>query len=48
MNTMNKFLKYTAIICLGLLFVSCDKLFDDLEGDLTRMTQKDMDSTVAG
>ena len=45
---MNKFLKYTAIICLGLLFVSCDKLFDDLEGDLTRMTQKDMVSTVAG
>jgi starch-binding outer membrane protein, SusD/RagB family len=41
-------LKITAIVCLSLGIMSCEKLFDSLEGDLTRMTADDMVSTEAG
>lgn len=45
---MKRILKYAAILCLGLGLCSCDKLFDGLEGDLSKMTEEDMISTVAG
>jgi hypothetical protein len=41
-------IKITAIVCLSLGIMSCEKLFDNLEGDLTRMTANDMVSTEAG
>ena len=41
-------LKVTAIVCLSLGIMSCENLFDNLEGDLTRMTADDMVSTEAG
>ena len=34
--------------CLTFSFTSCEKLFDNLEGDLTKMTGEDMVSTEAG
>ena len=45
---MKKIFKYTLAIVLGLALCSCDKLFDSLEGDLTRMSEEDMITTVAG
>ena len=36
------------MICLSVLATSCDKVFDNLEGDLTKMTGEDMASTEAG
>ena len=45
---MKKIFKYTLAIVLGLALCSCDKLFDSLEGDLTKMSEEDMISTVAG
>jgi starch-binding outer membrane protein, SusD/RagB family len=41
-------IKITAIVFLSLGIMSCEKLFDNLEGDLTRMTADDMVSTEAG
>jgi hypothetical protein len=38
----------TAILCLSLVITSCDKMFDNLEGDLTKMTGDDMVSSEAG
>lgn len=37
-----------AILCLSLGITSCDKTFDNLEGDLTKMTGEDMVSSEAG
>ena len=45
---MKKIFKYTFAIVLSLCLASCDKLFDSLEGDLTRMSEDDMVSTQAG
>ena len=45
---MKKILKYTFAIVLGLGLCSCDKLFDSLEGDLTKMSEEDMTSSQAG
>ena len=45
---MKKIFKYTFAIVLSLGLASCDKLFDSLEGDLTRMSEDDMVSTQAG
>ena len=45
---MKKILKYTFAIVLGLSLCSCDKLFDSLEGDLSKMSEEDMTSSQAG
>ena len=45
---MKKILRYTFAIVLGLGICSCDKLFDSLEGDLTKMSEEDMTSSQAG
>ena len=46
---MKKILRYTFAIVLGLsLCCSCDKLFDSLEGDLSKMSEEDMTSSQAG
>ena len=45
---MKKILKYTLAIVLSLSLCSCDKLFDSLEGDLTRMSETDMTASQAG
>lgn len=46
---MNKLLStISALLCLGLAFTSCDAIFDNLEGDLTKMTGDDMASSEAG
>ena len=45
---MKKLLKYTFAVVLGLSLCSCDKLFDSLEGDLTKMSEEDMTSSQAG
>ena len=45
---MKKIFRYTFAIVLGLGLLSCDKLFDSLEGDLTRMSEEDMFLTQAG
>ena len=45
---MKKIFNYTIAIILGLGLCSCDKLFDSLEGDLTRMSEEDMISSTAG
>jgi len=37
-----------AILCLSLATTSCDKIFNNLEGDLTKMTGEDMVSSEAG
>lgn len=38
----------SAFVCLSLSLTSCDKLFDSLEGDLSKMTGADMVSSEAG
>ena len=45
---MKKIFRYTFAFVLGLGLLSCDKLFDSLEGDLTKMSEDDMTSTQAG
>ena len=45
---MKKIFKYTFVLFLGLGLCSCDKLFDNLEGDLTKMSEEDMTSSQAG
>ncbi|MBQ9877407.1 MAG: RagB/SusD family nutrient uptake outer membrane protein [Bacteroidales bacterium] len=45
---MKKILRYTFAIILGLGLCSCDKLFDSLEGDLSKMSEEDMTSSQAG
>ena len=39
---------FALMTCLTFSFTSCEKLFDNLEGDLTKMTGEDMVSTEAG
>ena len=38
----------SALVCLSLTFTSCDALFDNLEGDLSKMSGEDMASSEAG
>ena len=45
---MKKIFRYTFAIVLALGLCSCDKLFDSLEGDLTKMSEDDMTSSQAG
>ena len=45
---MKKIFKYSFAIVLSLGLCSCDKLFESLEGDLTRMSEEDMFYTQAG
>ena len=45
---MKKFFKYPFAIVLGLSLCSCDKLFDSVEGDLSKMSGEDMVSSQAG
>jgi hypothetical protein len=45
---MKKLFKYTLVVLLGLGFCSCEALFDNLEGDLTKMTEDDLISTNQG
>ena len=45
---MKKYFKYIFAIVLGLSFCSCDKLFDSVEGDLSKMSGEDMVSSQAG
>lgn len=45
---MKKNLIYTVIAILSLGLVSCEALFDNLEGDLSKMTKDDMVASEAG
>ena len=45
---MKKIFKYVFVLFLGLGLCSCEKLFDNLEGDLTKMTEDDMTSSIEG
>ena len=46
---MKKILLFVStLLCLSVCFTSCDALFDNLEGDLTKMTGEDMVSSDAG
>lgn len=46
---MKKILRLiAAVTCLSFATISCESLFDNLEGDLTKMTGEDMASTEAG
>ncbi|MBR5076233.1 MAG: RagB/SusD family nutrient uptake outer membrane protein [Bacteroidales bacterium] len=38
----------SAFVCLSLTFTSCDAIFDNLEGDLSKMSGADMASSEAG
>lgn len=38
----------SAFVCLSLTFTSCDALFDNLEGDLTKLSGEDLASSEAG
>jgi len=45
---MKQIFKYTFAIALGLGLCSCEKLFDSVEGDLSKMSTEDMVSSQAG
>ena len=45
---MKKVFTYIASLFLAFSFVSCDKIFDNLEGDLTKMAEDDLISSEAG
>lgn len=45
---MKKILVYITAAVFSLGLVSCDKIFDSLEGDLTKMSAEDLVSTEAG
>ena len=45
---MKNIFKYTFAIVLGLSLCSCDKMFDNVEGDLSKMSGEDMFSSQAG
>ena len=45
---MKKILIYIASAVAALSLVSCDKIFDSLEGDLTKMSAADLTATQAG
>lgn len=40
--------KYIFAFILGICLCSCDKMFDSLEGDLTKMSEEDMTGSQAG
>ena len=45
---MKNKLFYITILCITLAFGSCEPMFDNLEGDLTKMSAEDMLSSEAG
>ena len=45
---MKNIFKYTFAIVLGLSLCSCDRMFDNVEGDLSKMSGEDMVSSQAG
>lgn len=45
---MKKILTYFTAIALSFGLVSCDKIFDSLEGDLTKMAESDLTASEAG
>ena len=45
---MKKIFTYFTALFLALALVSCDKIFDSLEGDLSKMTESDLTSSEAG
>ena len=45
---MKKTIKYALALIIGLGLCSCEKYFDNLEGDLTKMTEDDMISSLSG
>ncbi|NLZ18829.1 MAG: RagB/SusD family nutrient uptake outer membrane protein [Bacteroidales bacterium] len=45
---MKRFFTYIAALVLSFGLVSCDKIFDSLEGDLTKMAESDLTSSEAG
>ena len=45
---MKKIVTFITIAAAALCLVSCDKIFDSLEGDLTKMSAEDLMSTEAG
>ena len=45
---MKKIFKYALALILGMSLCSCEKYFDNLEGDLTKMTEDDMISSLSG
>ena len=45
---MKKIFVYILSVVAALALVSCDKIFDSLEGDLTKMSGEDLSGTTAG
>ena len=45
---MKKIFTYITALFFALALVSCDKIFDSLEGDLSKMTESDLTSSEAG
>ena len=45
---MKKIFTYITALFFALSLVSCDKIFDSLEGDLSKMTEGDLTSSEAG
>ncbi len=45
---MKKIFSYITIIFLAFGLVSCDKIFDTMEGDLTKMSEEDLTTSEAG
>ncbi len=48
MGNMKKIFKYALVLFLGLGLCSCERFFDNLEGDLEKMTEDDMISSLQG
>ena len=48
MKDMKKIFTYILAAFLVLGLSSCDKIFDNLEGDLTKMSAEDLASSTAG
>ena len=45
---MKRIFTYIAVLFLSIGLVSCDKIFDSLEGDLSKMAEADLTSSEAG
>jgi len=45
---MKKKILYISVLCVALVFGSCESIFDNLEGDLTKMSAADMLESEAG
>ena len=45
---MKQIFTYITALFFALSLVSCDKIFDSLEGDLSKMTEGDLTSSEAG